>query len=374
MDYDDPNNPGDSPDYIDIDNENAQDDSSFEPLDFAHQNKEYQQSVSDAFALNIDIHDCWHIEDLYCDGLFYVEEDEQQPIELDDKHAILSWAAYKLSSSPTARLMLAEAEEEGWAVALESLDGPDFHIDVPEKLIVIDDQDLLTSALGRSEYFKNAVLSFFIRALRDVWQEKRHGAFDIDYGPEAVMNLERVRAADLDVVSILVGWELRGEGQPALWRHLIGAQDGDIAMRFSGYLERDPASLFNGKALAAAFSQWFRDEARVNACDHETLNYLDTIVQGGHASFGQKKLTPIGIEVLSCLPDKTAYLQGQGNEILRDPFYSGLGDPINQAHFMQILYDTKVVRVNDVPFSDADLAAKIFPNGEFTPEDKGTIH
>ena len=78
--------------------------------------------------------------------------------------------------------------------------------------------------------------------------------------------------------------------------------------------------------------------------------------------------------VLSCLPDKTAYLQEQGHEILRDPFYSGLGDPINQAHFMQILKDIKIVRVNDVPFTDAELAAKIFPNGEFTPDDKGTIH
>ena len=188
------------------------------------------------------------------------------------------------------------------------------------------------------------------------------------------MHLERVRAADLDVLTILVAWELRGEGQPSLWRHMIGAQEGDIAMRFSGYLERDPSALFNGKALAEAFSQWFRDEERVNACDHETLNYLDTIVQGGNASFGQKKLTPVGLEVLSCLPDKTAYLQEKGQDLLRDPFYSGLGDPINQAHFMQILYDIKVVRIHDIPFRDADLASKIFPGGEFTPDNKGTIH
>ncbi len=313
-----------------------------------------------------------------CDSWAFTDLSSENNVAIpqDDKHAVLSWAIAQLSTSPSARAMLKEAEKNGWSLALEALGGPDFHLDVPEKLIVLDDQDLVTSALSASEYFKNAVLVSMIRALRDVWQEKRHGAFDTEYGPEAVMMLERTRAADLDTLAVLVAWELRGEGEGSLWRHLIGSEDGDIAMHFSGYLERDPASLFNGKALAAAFSQWFRDERRVNSCDHEVLNYLDGVVQDYEEceGFGRKKLTPIGIEMLSCLPDRTAYLQGQGPEVLSDPLYAGLTDPINQAHFMQILYDLKVVRVQSVPFRDARLAEMIFPNGEFTAEDKDTIH
>lgn len=378
MDHDDPHNTGISPEFINTDEDNgdeiAHEGAEIESLELTAAENPHRPETKRNFDLSTT--ECWHLEDLYCDGLSFAHAENAHDIALNDKHGILSWAAFQLSASPTGRAMLAEAEAQGWAVALEPLEGPDFHLDVPDKLIILDDQDLLISALGRSEYFKNAVLVSLIRALRDVWQEKRHGAFDINYGPEHVMKLERVRAADLDSVAVLTAWELRGEGQPSLWRHLIGAEDGDIAMRFSGFLERDPSSLFNGKALAAAFAQWFRDETRVNACDHETLNYLDTLVQAGAdtKSFGNTKLTPVGLEILSCLPDKTAYLQGKGAEILNDPFYSGLTTEINQAHFMQILYDIKVTRIQDVPFADAALAEKIFPNGEFTLDDDVTIH
>lgn len=316
--------------------------------------------------------DSWALCDLYCNDLTKTHDVADRMLVLEDKHAILSWAAGELSASPSARVMLHEAEKAGWSIALEPLDGQDFHLDVPEKLIVLDDQDLVISSLGRSEYFKNALLVTFVRALRDVWQEKRHGAFDEEYGVEEVLMLERTRAADLDVMAVLVGWELRSEGQGSLWRHLIGSEDGDIAMRFSGYMEREPASQFNGKALAAAFTQWFRHEPRVDSADHEALNYIDSVVQSYEEdqSFGMKKLTPVGLEILSCLPDKTAYLRGTGNEILTNPLYSGLNDAINQAHFAQIVYDMNVVRVHSIPFRSEKLANMIFPNGEFTPQDE----
>lgn len=298
---------------------------------------------------------------------------ENPEISIDNADDLLAWGYAVLDQSPSARTMLAEAKKRGWTMSIETLEGPDFHIDVPEKQIILSDQGLPVSALGRSAYFKNALLVSMIRALRDVWQEKRHGAFDADYGPEEVLMLERVRAADLDILAVLSAWELRAEGQGGLWRHMIGSEDGDLAMRFSGYLERDPSSLFNGRALAAAFSQWFREERRIKACDHETLNYMDGLVEGGQGreTFGHKKLTAIAVERLSCLPDRTAYLQGQGREIFADPLYAGLNDPINQAHFMQIIYDLKVTRVQNVPFRSAALAKKIFPGGEFTPEIKG---
>ena len=318
--------------------------------------------------------DSWPLDDLVCDGSL-IDFASSENYAFDDKHAILAWACGALSASPSCRRMLGEAVDAGWSLALETLGGPDFHLDVPQKLLVLDNNGLLISALGRSEYFRNALIVSLTRALRDIWQEKRHGAFDEVYGPEAVLYLERTRSADLDVLAILVAWELRGEGLnghgPSLWRHMIGSQEGDIAMRFSGTLERDPASAYNGKALQAAFVQWFREPARVDACDHDTLNMLDAVLQdcAQPDPFGQKKLTPVGVEILSCLPDKTAYLQGFGDEILRSPNYAGLGDMVNQAHLLQILHDMKAVRVQHVPFRSAALAAKIFPNGEMTVDE-----
>ena len=278
-----------------------------------------------------------------------------------------------MALSPSASAMIDEAINDGWNIALEDLNGPDFHIDVPEKIIALDSLGMSIQALGRSSYFRNALLVSFIRALRDVWQEKRHGGFDDEYGPENILMLERVRAADLDVLAVLVAWELRSEQCVSLWRHMLGSEEGDIAMRYSGAMERDPASAFNGQALAMAFDQWFRDKQRVSACEHEILDDLDMIIserqlEGDYPVFGKEALKPIKLEMLSCLPDRTAYLQGSGRDLMSNPLYAGMNSAVNQAHLMQVLHDMRVVRVHDVPFRDAELAFKIFPNGQFSKE------
>lgn len=306
----------------------------------------------------------WFFADLYDQSASSFQFEDDTVSSLETHKDILSWCIQLLCASPSARMMIAEATQEGWHVGIEDQYGYDFHLDVPEKRIILDGCGLLPEALGRSEYFRSVLLISFIRALRDIWQEKRHGGFDEEYGPDDILMLERVRAADCDVMSVLVSWELRSEGKASLWRHLIGSEEGDLAVAFSTHLERRAASFITGDALAAAFTQWYQAPERVDACDHETLEYMDGVIQEnpGQNPFGDKKLTPVGVEVLSCLPDKTAYLKNLGGNILMDPLYAGLGDLINQSHYMQIIYDLQVTYVDDIPFRDPDLARKIFPD------------
>lgn len=325
--------------------------------------------------------DTWPIADLYRENPeSRIKSFDETTQTLSNHRDILGWCIGILAASPAARLMIKEAAAEEWSIGIADLGGHDFHLDVPEKQIILDDSGLMCAALGRSGYFLNMLRVSMIRALRDVWQEKRHGGFDEHYGPEEILMLERVRAADCDVIAVLVSWELRGEGHSELWRHMIGSDEGDMAMAFSNRLERDPSSQFTGAALGAAFKQWYRDIHRANGCDHETLEYLDDVIRsnaetnGGGQPFGDKKLTRIGIEVLSCLPDKTAYLRGMGDEIMTDPLYAGLYDEINQSHFLQVMSDMKATYVQGIPFRDASLASKIFPGGEFTREERALKH
>lgn len=330
--------------------------------------------------------DSWQLSTLYSD---YSKSDmddsdfmvtdydcDDEYTEISSKESILSWASSILSLSPTARRLVKEASSDGWSLALETLNGPDFHLDVPEKTIYLDRGELSEFALARSNYFSSVLIIALVRALRDVWQEKRNGAFDEDHTPEAILTLERIRAADLDVIAVLVAWELRCEGYNNLWRHILGSEDSDLAMRFSGYLEREPTSHFTHKALAETFTQWFRSEERVNACDHETLNYMDEVLATSNMKnpFGKKSAQKIDIERLSCLPDKTAYLQHHAESILLDPLYAGMSDDINQSHLMHILYDVNVTIVQNVPFRNFDLAERIFPDGMMTPENEEIIH
>ena len=84
------------------------------------------------------------------------------------------------------------------------------------------------------------------------------------------------------------------------------------------------------------------------------------------ALFGKGRLTAVALEELGTLPDGTRYLNGLGDSILRDPFFAGLTDPVNQTHLFHLIYDMEVVMVNNVPFRDAGLASKIFPQAEVT--------
>ena len=191
----------------------------------------------------------------------------------------------------------------------------------------------------------------------------------------------RLRSADLDIVTIAVAWELRaqgsGDGYGQVWRHLIGSENGDLALAFSQTLERGKLLSNDDElqgytkavnaSMTAAFYQWFREEDRVNKADHKGLRVIDSILMEedvrnlSPSEKGQRMLTGGQVELLSCLPNKSAYLLGFGAEILSDPHFSGLHDPVNQAHLMHIAYDMKVVYRGEVAFKSSDLAARIFP-------------
>ncbi len=305
----------------------------------------------------------WYFAEIYYDKMPVDFFDFVQNYEIFDYQDLLRWCVSIIEQSPSALLMLKEAIEKDWKIAIDDLNGGDYCLDIDNKILILDNNALTPAALVRSSYFRNITLVTMVKALRDIWQEKRHGGFDEQYSPDKVLLMERLRAADLEVMAILVMWELRSEGYSDIWRHIIGSEIGDMAMVFSGYLERDPRSQFNAKGLLAAFKQWFKDAARVNSCDHDTLEYLDEVLAISDVinPFGHKTPSKINIEMISCLPDKTAYLQGQGAEILGNPTYSSVDDDINQTHLFHIMHDLESVVVGNVAFRDANLARKIFP-------------
>jgi len=307
----------------------------------------------------------WHFAELMSDKMNLDYFDDVEDGDIFDYEDVLSWCVSSLDESPTGRLLLREAIDKDWMLSLDDLGGSDYEIDVEFKTLTLDNNALVPSSLGRSVYFRNVTLITMIKALRDIWQEKRHGGFDDTYAPQHVIMMERIRAADLDIVSIMVAWELRSEEHTDIWRHVIGSDVGDMAMTYASFLERDPTSSFNGQALRATFRQWFQGEDRVNACDQDTLDYLDDILMScGAESLGKKNPGKMSVEMLSCLPDKTAYLQGQGAAILNDPLYSSIDNKINESHLLHIIHDTQAIIVENVPFRDETLAMKIFPQDE----------
>ena len=276
--------------------------------------------------------------------------------------AVLKKALLTLNMSPVGAALIDNASKERWRVKFDDLQGMEYSIDTQDKTLSLDHEGLSGETLLTSEYFSNVVLIAMAKGLRDIWHEKRQGAFEQLFGPENMLTLERVRSADCDVIAILCAWELRSEGLSHVWRFMIGSDLGDIAMTFSSFLERNPSSHFNRGAMLVAFNQWFECQDRINTCDHMTLNYIDEILlEEGADGFGNKVPTHICVELLSALPDKTGYLQGMGKKILSEHKYAGLSDEMNQVHFYHIMRDMESTIVENVAFRDASLAAKIFP-------------
>lgn len=280
----------------------------------------------------------------------------------ENEIGFLAWCLKTLMNSQTAAHMIDEAASEGWSMELDDLEAHDFHLDVPEKRLVINAHGLGIQSLTKSEYFGNLVLASIARAFRDIWQEKRHGGFEEQYGPESILMLERIRAADCDTLLVAMAWEMKEDGHPEIWRHIIGSDEGDMAMVFASSMEYFTGDDALYRSMYKTFRQWFISEERINVCDHETLEYLDTLIaQEGAGIFGQAYLNPLRLEVLSCLPDRHAYLQGYGGELITDPLYAGMSDMVNQAHFMQIMHDMQATTIAGVPFRSGELARRIFP-------------
>ena len=83
------------------------------------------------------------------------------PDQISSKESILSWAVSMLSLSPTARALVQEASNKGWNLSLENLSGPDFHLDVPEKKIILDNGEVSEFALAQSNYFSSILIIYF---------------------------------------------------------------------------------------------------------------------------------------------------------------------------------------------------------------------
>lgn len=293
-----------------------------------------------------------------------VDESFEDAMDIDSAEALILKCIKTLSSSHTGEALLQSALKDGWSLEFQDLDQSDFHLDITEKQIILNNYSLGCASILRSTYFSNATLISFIRALRDVWQEKRHGGFESWLSPENLICLERLRAADCDIVTTLVAWELHTERHSQLWRHLIGSEEGDIALAFHQALERQAQKNDIPFALRTAFRQWFASQDRLAVCDHETLEYLDLLLDEGDLdALCVQPVSSLVIHEISCLPNGNAYLGFEAQDVLSDPLFTEINDPINRSHLLQIIHDVNCITVAGVSFGDADLAQKIFPAG-----------
>lgn len=283
----------------------------------------------------------------------------------EDYNDVAYWAAALINQSPTGALLLKNAVFYDWAVAFEDIEETGWALNTDQYIASLNKAQIHLESLSRSPFFMNTIVCDLIRALRDIWLEEKNEIDYADHHPETLLKIERLRAADIESLTLQVAWELRSAGYTTLWRHILGSNTGDMAMLFSRYLEKDPASLFDGSALLIAFKQWYMDEDRVNTVDRVALEMCDDILLASNEQKNVFALQPVDQELLAdyfSLPEGRVYIAAALQEIMKSPHYASMHDSINETHLYHILRDMEVCYVGDVPFRDQSLADKIFPD------------
>ncbi|GAB5389995.1 MAG: hypothetical protein Alpg2KO_29630 [Alphaproteobacteria bacterium] len=107
--------------------------------------------------------------------------------------------------------------------------------------------------------------------LRHGWQSTRGDYFKMTrYRPADAALIKRHLEADAEAVAAQIAWELKEQGWDRAWT-TDHAWFADMYQSFEREVTRRKASLKDGRAVAAAHQQWFRNRERVDFYDRWTL-------------------------------------------------------------------------------------------------------
>lgn len=304
----------------------------------------------------------------------------------DDMLALHNHYMSLIQKSPLAQMMLDDLEDHGWAITLTQAqvqpesqaeiqaENQAYSIDHDQREIVIYHFGAHAQDIRQCDDTYCQIFMNILRAMRDAWQDMRLNYDHHAYHPESILMIEKLRAADSDIVALLCAQEIDSATQDESQNDLLFieymAQKNDraIAIYFQPQSDINAPStptIARHKIMAAmAFQTWFKDTARVNMVEHDILSLIDDHLaenQNGNA-FGQTRINAMDITRIGCLPDGTSYLAGISDDIINNPNFVGLNDPINQAHYFHIIRDMNAVMVGGVPFRSEKLAALIFPD------------
>lgn len=253
-------------------------------------------------------------------------------------------------ASETAENLLLDLDGD-WLLCGGDLDGRGWQIDAQGRVITIDTAGLAYGAIRRSTYFQNLVTLRTFAAIRAAWQAEREDDARAMHRIDVWPLLGRVLAADIAAMTLRMADDLRAEEIETVWRHALGDEYGDMAMAYA-----------RGGDLAAAFRQWFEKDDRVVKCDAQTLQDMDAMLTDltmeGRGQIGEGALRCLTIDPQT----GSSYLGGLAAEIAGNPAWRGIENPVNEAHFCQIMDEVGSTRIGFVQLRDRDLAQRLFPD------------
>ncbi len=259
----------------------------------------------------------------------------------DDSVAPLGKILKTLKNAPTAAYLIDEVISYDFKIAVDdSLSWDESGFEKSTSTILVpkfSESDLKTAKhAGR-------LLATMASGLRRALKANQ-GHFEcFDLKPLDFMRLSRVVEADIDAVTVQICWELRTAGDASAWRQMLAGDNGDIAVVFANAMKTYPMGQFNGKALRAAFRQWFADITRTDDADHMALEFLDMALayHDQYDMTADRDMDENDMRKIQKNLPFPSYLQDMN---IRSKWFDGLKDPFNQVHLHHILDEMKTLR------------------------------
>ncbi len=272
---------------------------------------------------------------------------------------ILAHALHHLTPSDTARLLINEAAERGWAFHLSSEDA-DVVIDETHRTAMIPLGTVSLSVFARQSFRHIPLVAGVIKALRLIWQAETPQP-NVPLIPSALLLKKRILCADVACVSLIIAWELRQMDQPELWRQMMSGECHDLALMLADEMEQGVYD-HPSESLNVLFAEWFWDDDRLQHHDRIALDDLDVGMAANDGPVcGTSDLKVQDVASLTTLYDGQSYAAQFAPELITNSFYRRIPDLTNRIHFDQVMEDYKIMQV-DLSFRDPYLA-DIFKTG-----------
>lgn len=322
--------------------------------------------------------DFGNCDDLFEDGDAYALEDllrlvQQQAQDADDiapdevlssshfatDEDALLWGLSILCRSGLGRSIAFDARFEDWALEVDDIADGHPIIDPQLRILILPRGTPSTAMLSKSYHDRLQFLTNLARGLRMIWQDMNGVRARNDLTADDQIFFERVRRADMDVMTLRMMWDLRDIGFAALWRNLIAGNLGDVALAAGHFWDGDVFP--NG--LAQTFLTWMGCDHLLAECDNRTLDEMDTRLQRSVADVcGITMLTGDDVLAISRLPEGGSYLAAMARTLCYSTEFRHIPDPVNEAHLRQILEECSEIMAPSLVFRDSELERKIFPD------------
>lgn len=275
-----------------------------------------------------------------------------------DEDALI-WGLSILCQSTLGRSIAFDARFDDWSLEVDDIVDGHPLIDSQLRILIIPRGTPSVAQLARSYHDRLQFLTNLARGLRMIWQDMHAVRTRTDLTADDQMFFERLRRADMDVITLHMMWELRDIGFSGLWRAMIAGSLGDVAMAAGDFWSNDtfPAG------LAQTFLIWLGCDHLLAECDNRTLDDMDMRLQRSvNDVCGISVLTADDILNLSRLPEGLSYLAPMARTLCYSSEFRTIPDPVNESHLRQIMEECSEVMAPSLVFRDSELARKIFPD------------